>query len=126
MYEYYNPNPKQKHVGDCTVRAISKALNMDWHEAYICLALQGLLNADMPSSNAVWGEFLKDNGFKRRTFQNVCPECYTVENFCIDNPYGTYILALQTHVVCVKNGVLYDSWDSRQEEPLYCWFKEVD
>ncbi len=25
-YEWYNPNPSDRNVGDCTVRAVSKAL----------------------------------------------------------------------------------------------------
>lgn len=29
-YTHYNPNPAQKSVGDCTVRAISKALDQSW------------------------------------------------------------------------------------------------
>ena len=36
MYSYFNPNPiKNKRVGDCVIRAISKALNQSWEETYI-------------------------------------------------------------------------------------------
>ena len=34
-YVFYNPNPKNRRVGDCSVRAISKALGSDWQDAYI-------------------------------------------------------------------------------------------
>lgn len=30
MFIYYNPNRLGKRVGDCAVRAVSKALNVDW------------------------------------------------------------------------------------------------
>lgn len=30
----YNPNPHGNNVGDCTVRAISKALGQDWDTTY--------------------------------------------------------------------------------------------
>ena len=30
MFKHYNENPQGKNVGDCTVRAISKATGMDW------------------------------------------------------------------------------------------------
>ena len=33
-YRYYNINPKNKTVGDCTVRAISKAMGQDWETTY--------------------------------------------------------------------------------------------
>ena len=55
MWEKYNPNPIQRSVGDCTVRAIAKALNMGWEAAYIALVINGLQMADMPSSDAVSG-----------------------------------------------------------------------
>ena len=32
MWKKYNPNPKGACVGDCTVRAISKALNQSWED----------------------------------------------------------------------------------------------
>ena len=62
MYQYWNPNPAAAKVGDCTVRAISKATKQTWEETYIQLALYGLMLSDMPSANAVWGAYLKDNG----------------------------------------------------------------
>lgn len=57
MYSYYNPSPYGKNVGDCTVRAISKATGKDWGETYLALAIQGYLDGDMPSANATWGAF---------------------------------------------------------------------
>lgn len=30
MWRQYNPNPKGLLVGDCVIRAISKALGMTW------------------------------------------------------------------------------------------------
>ena len=40
-YVYYNPNPLKLSVGDCTIRAISCALNMSWKETYLNLLIQG-------------------------------------------------------------------------------------
>ena len=33
-YKYYNPNPAGRNVGDCTVRALNKALGQDWDATY--------------------------------------------------------------------------------------------
>ena len=63
MYQYWNPNPAAAKVGDCTVRAISKATKQTWEETYIQLALYGLMLSDMPSANAVWGAYLKDYSY---------------------------------------------------------------
>ena len=120
----YNPNPTKKNVGDCTVRAISKATNQSWEQTYIELALRGFMMGDMPSANAVWGADLKRHGYIRRIIPENYPDFYTVRNFADDHPNGTYILALSGHVVCIIDGVLYDSWDSSGEIPIYFWCKE--
>lgn len=124
MFKHYNKNPQGKNVGDCTVRAISKATGMDWDCTYMALCMQGLTDADMPSSNAVWGHYLSEEGYRRHLVQDTCPDCYTVCQFSADHPAGTFILALSGHVVCVENGDWYDSWDSGNEVILYYWAKE--
>lgn len=122
-YKFYNPNPCGRSVGDCTIRAVSKALDQRWETTYIDLANEGFRMCDMPTSNAVWGAYLRNKGWIRYHISNACPEGYTVRDFARDHPDLTYILALSGHVVCVKNGDYYDSWDSGNEIPLYFWTK---
>lgn len=123
-WQYYNPNPKANLVGDCVVRAISLALNQDWDTSYLGVTTQGYELKDMPSSNAIWSAYLKHNGFKRYIIPDTCPDCYTIKDFCIDNPEGLYLLATGTHVVTVVNGDYYDTWDSGNEIPIYYFKKE--
>lgn len=120
-WKIYNPNPNKKRVGDCTVRALCKALKKEWDEIYAALTLHGFVDKDMPSANNVWGKYLKKNGFNRYLVDDKGKDVYTVEDFCHDHPSGTYVLALDGHVVCVENGYYYDSWDSGYEEPIYYW-----
>ena len=122
----YNPNPVGLKVGDCVVRALSKALGQDWEQTYIDLCVEGCLRCDMPSANAVWGAYLRRKGFEREIIPNTCPECYTVENFCADHPNGTYILALDGHVVSVVDGQYFDTWQSGREVPIYYWHRKED
>lgn len=120
MYIQHNENPKGKNVGDCTIRAISLATDQSWDDTYMGLALEGFVMGDMPSANAVWGSYLKRKGFKR----DAVPDYdfpYTVMDFANDHAEGTYVLALSSHVVCVKDGNWLDSWDSGHEIPLYYW-----
>lgn len=121
MYSKYNPNPNGKRVGDCTVRAISKATRQSWEETYVGLCLKGFEMGDMPSADAVWGAYLRGKGFYRSAIPNDFPENYSVADFCRDNPSGTYILAISGHVVCVVDGEHFDSWDSSDEIPQYFW-----
>ena len=123
MYVYYNPNPVGRKVGDCSVRAISKALGIDWEKAYILISSNGFSMGDMPSSDSVTGSVLRQNGFYREVIPDTCPDCYTIEDFCNDNPKGTFVLYCGGHVATVVDGVLYDSWDSSKEIPQFVWYK---
>jgi hypothetical protein len=87
---------------------------------------EGLRMHDMPSSNAVWGSYLLNCGYVKRIIPNTCPQCYTVRDFCFENPYGDFLLATGTHVVAVKNGDYYDTWDSGNEIPVYYFTKEIN
>lgn len=120
-FQSFNPNPKAAKVGDCAVRAISKALGMNWYQAYTELVKEGLRQCDMPSANNVWGAVLRKHGFRRASIPEECPDCYTVGDFLREHPIGIFVVALKNHVVAVDNGVLYDSWNSMDENPIYFW-----
>lgn len=123
MFVKYNPNPIHKRVGDCVIRAISKALNQSWEQTYVGIVLKGFELADMPSGNAVWGAYLRDKGFTRHIVPDDADVAYTVEDFARDHPQGTFILAMNGHVVCLRDGDVFDTWDSRHELPIYYWTK---
>lgn len=124
MWKMHNPNPNGKFVGDCTVRAITKATDKPWDEIYLGICIQGFLMCDMPSNNSVWGAYLKAKGFKRKLLRDECPDCYTVEDFCRDHPKGTFVVAVHNHVLTVIDGDYHDSWDSGQENPIYYFERE--
>ena len=124
MFVEYNPNPVGRRVGDCSVRAISKALDIDWETAYVLLSMNGFSMGDMPSSDSVWGATLRQRGYSRKSIPDLCPDCYTAEDFCRDHPQGTFVLGFGGHVATVRNGMLFDSWDSSQEVPQFYWTKE--
>lgn len=124
MFIYYNPNPSGRTVGDCAIRAIAKALDIDWEDAYAKVVVNGFRMGDMPSSDSVWGSVLRMNGFYRESLPNTCPDCYTAEDFCKDHPRGTYVLGFGGHVATVEDGRLYDSWNSLSEIPQYFWYRK--
>jgi len=125
MWIYYNPNPvRSAPVGDCSVRAISKALDIDWDTAHDLTAYNAKMMGDIQNANAVWGSVLRQHGFRRYGIPNYCPDCYTAEEFCRDHPRGIYVLGFGTHVATAVDGDLYDSWDSSNEIPQYYWHKE--
>lgn len=124
MFREYNPNPVGIRVGDCAVRAIAKALNIDWETAYLKNIINGFQMGDVPSADNVWGATLRQNGFYRKTLPDTCPDCYTAEDFCKDHQQGTYVLGFGGHVATVVDGDLYDSWNSSNLIPTYYWYRK--
>lgn len=84
---------------------------------------QYIIVGDIRHANHVWGTYLRNNGFKRFNLPDLCPDCYTVRDFCSDHPTGTFVLATGTHVIAVINGNYYDSWDSGMEIVAYLFKK---
>ncbi len=123
-YVFFNPNPYGRRVGDCAVRALCKALNQPWEKTYAEMSVYGYSYGDMPNANVVWGQYLKDKGFKKHIIPDTCPDCYSLADFCAEHPDGIFVVALSGHVVTVQNGAYYDTWDSGNEIPIYYWRKD--
>lgn len=123
MWCMFNNNPTGRSVGDCAVRAVSVALDIDWESAFDLIADAARSMGDMPSSDSVWGAVLRQHGFYRSAIPNSCPDCYTAWDFCRDHPRGIYVLGFGGHVATIVDGTLYDSWDSSQLLPQFVWYR---
>jgi hypothetical protein len=119
MFIQYNANPNNNLVGDCVIRSIATVLNKPWEDVYAGIVLQGFIMHDMPSSNSVWKAYLNKYGYTRHIIPNTCPDCYTVKDFCKDNPVGNFVLGTGTHAIAIKDGNYIDTWDSGNEIPIY-------
>ena len=125
MFIEYNANPRGIITGDCVIRAISKAMDMDWEKVYMALTVKGLEKAMWGDTNAVWEKYLRENGFEQHVLQDTCLDCYTIADFADDHRIGTFIVATGSHVVTVQDGNYFDSWDSGNLIPSYFFeFKE--
>lgn len=124
MWRMYEPNPVRTGAIDCAVRAISKALDMSWEKAYVLLAVNGFLMGNDPAADEIWGSVLRQHGFRRYMVPNTCPDCYSVDEFCEEHPYGIYVVKSENHVATVVDGVLYDSWPSQDKTVIYYWTLE--
>lgn len=125
MWIDVNLNPMGRRVGDCAVRAVAKVLGIDWETAYSMIAKNGFLMGDIMSSDAVWGSVLRQHGYKRDIIPNTCPDCYSVADFCRDNPKGMFVIGTGNHAVAVVDGNYFDTWDCGKEIPIYAWKKET-
>ena len=122
-YVYFCNNPRHKCIiGDCVIRALSCAMNKSWDTVYIDLASEGFAMKDLPSSNEVWGSYLYSNGYRKHSVSD--SYTYTIGQFADDNKHGTYVVGTGTHAVCVKNGNVYDTWNSENEVVSFYWERE--
>lgn len=130
MYKYYQPNKKdlKDEYGDCTIRALSKALNIDWLSAFE-LTLPYCRKYQVPNiffcSNKIEKEILEQMGFKYHKISNKKgSKRPTVKSFSKENKIGTFILNVANHEVAVVDGVYYDTWDSG-DKCLYSYYERV-
>lgn len=127
MFVEVNPNPNGIYVEDCVIRAIAVATHKSWDYVAVYLGLQSFIMKNMPSVNNVWGTYLYSIGFRQYRLPDNCPyNCYTIRDFCYDNPIGTFILATGSHLLAVIDGDYYDAWDSGMEVPTSVWRREID
>lgn len=120
MWIKYNPNPRgNSRAGDCVIRGITKLTGKPWEDVYTELSIYGYSFGDWGNSNAVFDAYLRDQGYKRSVIPNTCPNCYTVNQFCEDNPNGCFLVCTGRHVIGIENGDYFDSWDSGSEMPIY-------
>lgn len=138
---YYNPNPNQRYradgtsikkdnTGDCSVRCICKALDINWEEAYKLLCDEGLKQHKMPDSTEVIAAVLESNGFKKGViFQDYIRKCHhrpTVNSAIEDfKRYNKKKLVFKTthHVTTVDEGIIYDTWNTADEPVWSFWYK---
>ena len=122
MWKYHNSNPKKREVNDCVIRAISKAENKTWDEVYSELSTlaqnQRILLDDM--------RFVEP--YLDSKYDRVCYKCngcrMTVGDFINRNQKGTYLITMQGHITCVKNGILFDTWDCR-DKIIWCSWEVI-
>lgn len=118
-FSHYNPNPCGRSVGDCSVRAISEALNMDWGQAFALLSSFAYSMCDMANADDVWGAALRAYGFERINLDDV-----SLEDIARDFHNCICVIKFSWHVATMVNGVLFDAWNSSHETPIYMWIKE--
>ena len=121
MWIYANPNPANKQVPDCVIRAICIALNKTWLEVSDELYSIARREYSVTCDDHIWGEYLYSLGFEPFLLPFNCPKCVTINEFTKYYPEGCYIIGTGKHAVAIINGNYYDSWDSGNEIPSFFW-----
>ena len=128
-FQYYQPNKKdlKDQYGDCTIRALSKALGVTWLEAFdkmipLCREYQVSNVFGAPSS--IERQIVERLGFTYHGISNKRGSRRpTVDSFAKDHPEGTFILNVANHEVACVDGKYYDTWDSGYKS-LYGYYEK--
>ena len=111
----YNPNPKERNIGDCTLRSYCAAFGISWDKAFDIASKVAKENSSMiqyVADKVLVEEFncVVDEKYNKKTVKS--KDRIKVNEFALSHPYGTYILHVPKHQVTVINGEYWDSWDS--------------
>ena len=100
--------------GDCVVRAITIALNLPYEVVFKSLCDLAKETGFFPNDDDTYGPYLKQNGWIKNKPQRVNGHLKSLENF---NSKGiTAIVSARSHLVCVIDGKIYDTYDCK----FYC------
>jgi hypothetical protein len=118
-----------KDAGDCVARAIALAAGLPYRKVYEDLAAMTAAcrigeraSARDGVSKAVWQAYIEAMGWQKQPVEKV-------EDLMgrrrqprpRDLPHGTFIARQANHLVCVKNCVVHDAWDSSERMVYAAW-----
>ena len=119
MYRYLNKNPKARDTEDCVLRAVSLAQGKTWDKVYDELS-QLAKERGMLFSDAEFVEDYLDSLYQRTCYKNN-KVAMTVGEFVENHPEGVWLVTMRGHITCVKNGILYDTFDCRDRLIWCAW-----
>lgn len=120
---------KADNVGDCVTRAICNATGKDYKEVYDALNKMGKAETSTQlkrhrghkrseSRNGVfketWKEYLDSIGWEHHATMGIGSGCQ-VHLTADELPKGTIIVQVSKHLTCVKDGVIYDTYDCSRD-----------
>jgi len=114
----------KKKRGDCVVRALTIALKKPYKEIFNSLCDLAKETGFFPNDDETFDLYLKQNGWIKNKPQRINGHLKTLERF---NSEGvTAIVKVRSHLVCVSDGKIYDTWDCK----FYCansyWTKDTN
>ena len=114
-YRFYNENPLGKYEDDCVIRAISCATNKSWDYVYDYLSDIAQYEGTLFDKKKFVRSYLD------RTYQRIGGIYGTVGEVAMAFPNSTLLITMNGHIVCSKNGVIYDTFDCRDRQAESVW-----
>ena len=124
-FHYFNANPKNRITGDCSFRAISTALEQDYNQTVMEMAEMMCITGYALNDSKGEDAYLKSKGWiKQKQPKKANGRKYTGKEFC-KIFQGTCVAHIGGHhVVCIKDGKVWDMWNSTEGCIGNYWVKE--
>lgn len=125
IYREYNANPKKRKTSDCVIRALTVALNKKYE-----IVARDLFNIShelvtTQTATETYTHYLDKyytldkiyvmhlvNGKRKRL---------TVRDICQKFKKGTFVVTVANHLVAVKDGQFYDTFDCSNKSAYKIW-----
>ena len=119
MFVYWNQNPKDEKIGDCVIRAISLALDIDY-DIVVKLLINNskYFNCDLLVKDC-YAKLLEDLGFKCYDGRG-----YTVKEIAEDFYNKKLLLRIENHLTTSLYGDIVDTWNTSYEPVDVFWVIE--
>ena len=112
---YHNQNPKNRITGDCVIRAISKALNLNYNDVLKELCEIQIKTGYSIDENRTIEKFMNQHGWiKMKQERKIDNTKYTGKEFCeqIAKHNKNYVANIGGHhIVAICNKQIYDIWN---------------
>lgn len=113
-FTFYNANPKNKRTCDCVIRAISTITEKSWEETLLNITQFAIKYCQMVNDPKLYEKYLQSLGFVKhsqpRKYDNTK---YTGTEFCKTfRPKACVAHIGGNHIVAIKDGKIYDIWNS--------------
>lgn len=113
-FHYHNANPKNRITTDCVIRAISTATQIPYEQVVMEMAELQCRTGYDPSENKAVDLYLTSKGwYKHKQPRKSNNTKYTGKQFCVAYPPTPIIANIGGHhTVAIKEGKVWDIWDS--------------
>ena len=109
---YHRCDRKMDATNDCVIRAIAIALRMDYKNVKQSLFDMSMENGFMPNDKKCYEQFLNQHGWvKQSPMKNASNKKFKLGMMPIE---CDMIVHTSAHLVAVINGIVNDTWDSRE------------
>ena len=121
MFRYYNAHPRKLSVEDCVKRSITLATGIPYTE------VQKELNAHKKVTGArKFYDYPNPRSYMENVLEFRCVALarntdgtrVTVGEFAEKHPRGRYVISMLGHWTACIDGIIYDTWDCREEGVL--------